>query len=308
VSAIRTEGLTKIYGTVRALDGLSLTVEEGTVFGFLGPNGAGKTTTMRILAGLARPSAGMARVGGEAAGPEGRARRLLGYLPEEPRFYPWMRAEEFLRVYVGGLFGLEKREARARAGELLERVGLQEAARRKIGGFSRGMRQRLGLAQALMNRPRVLLLDEPVSALDPAGRKEILEFIGSLNEQATVFMSTHILADVDRICDTIGVIDHGRLVAVEAREALLDRYAVPAIDVEFEAVPEAVAAWAEGVRRSGACSAVEVDGERVRVRLAGTPEAAGEVQRQVLASGLALIEYRVARPSLEDVFLRLVEN
>jgi ABC-2 type transport system ATP-binding protein len=121
-------------------------------------------------------------------------------------------------------------------------------------------------------------------------------------------MSTHILADVDRICDTIGVIDHGRLVAVEAREALLDRYAVPAIDVEFEAGPEAVAAWAEGVRRSGACSAVEVDGERVRVRLAGTPEAAGEVQRQVLASGLALIEYRVARPSLEDVFLRLVEN
>jgi ABC-2 type transport system ATP-binding protein len=308
VNAIRLEGLTKTYGAVRALDGLSLTVEAGTVFGFLGPNGAGKTTTMRILTGLALPSAGMAWVGGEAAGPEGRARRLLGYLPEEPRFYPWMRAEEFLRVYVGGLFGLEKAEARARAGELLERVGLQEAARRKIGGFSRGMRQRLGLAQALMNRPRVLLLDEPVSALDPAGRKEILELIGSLSERATVFMSTHILADVDRICDTIGVIDHGRLVAVEAREALLDRYAVPAIEVEFEAGPEAVARWAGGFRRTRAASAVEVDGRRVRVRLAGTLGDASEVQRQVLGSGLTVLEYRVARPSLEDVFLRLVEN
>jgi ABC-2 type transport system ATP-binding protein len=219
-----------------------------------------------------------------------------------------MRTEEFLRVYVGGLFRLERGEARTRAGELLERVGLQEAARRKIGGFSRGMRQRLGLAQALMNRPRVLLLDEPVSALDPVGRKEILELIGGLKEQATVFMSTHILGDVDRICDTIGVIDHGRLVAVEAREALLDRYAVPAIEVEFDAGPEVVTRWAEGVRRNRAASAVETDGRRVRVRLAGTADDASEVQRQVLASGLTVMEYRVARPSLEDVFLRLVES
>jgi ABC-2 type transport system ATP-binding protein len=308
VSAIRIESLTKVYGPVRALDGLSLTVEPGTVFGFLGPNGAGKTTTMRILAGLARPTSGKAWVAGELAGPDGKARRLVGLLPEEPRFYPWMRAEEFLRVYVGGLFGLGRNEARTRAGELLERVGLKEAARRRIGGFSRGMRQRLGLAQSLMNRPHVLLLDEPVSALDPAGRKEILELIGGLNDQATVFMSTHILGDVERVCDTIGVIDHGRLVALEAREALLDRYAVPAVEVEFEAAAEAVSAWAEGVRRSRSAAGVEVDGRRARIRLAGSLAEAGEIQRQVLASGLPLVEYRVARPSLEDVFLQLVER
>ena len=308
MSAIRIEGLTKNYGALRALDGLSLTVEPGTVFGFLGPNGAGKTTTMRILAGLAKPSGGQAWVAGEPAGPDGRARALVGYLPEEPHFYTWMRAEEFLASYVGGLFRLPRREAQQRADELLSRVGLEDVGRRRIGGFSRGMRQRLGLAQALMNRPRVLLLDEPVSALDPGGRKEILELIGGLNDQAAVFMSTHILADVDRICDTIGVIDHGRLVALESRDALLDRYAVPAIEVEFEAGAEAIAAWAEKVGGSGAAAGVEVEGRRVRIRLAGSDGAAGEVQRQVLDSGLTVVEYRIARPSLEDVFLRLVEN
>jgi ABC-2 type transport system ATP-binding protein len=308
MSSIRIQGLSKTYGSVRALDGLDLVVEPGTVFGFLGPNGAGKTTTIRILAGLARPDGGQAFVAGEPAGPEGRARARVGYLPEEPRFYPWMRAEEFLASYVGGLFGLPRREARARAGELLERVGLSEAARRRIGGFSRGMRQRLGLAQALMNQPQVLLLDEPVSALDPGGRKEILELIGGLNERATVFMSTHILADVDRICDTIGVIDHGRLVARETRDALLDRYAIPAVEVEFEEGPETVARWAEAMERLPAAAAVEVDGRKVRVRLAASAGAAGEVQRKTLGSGLTVLEYRIARPSLEDVFLRLVEK
>jgi ABC-2 type transport system ATP-binding protein len=170
------------------------------------------------------------------------------------------------------------------------------------------MRQRLGLAQALINRPQVLLLDEPVSALDPGGRKEILELIGSLNDRAAVFMSTHILADVDRICDTIGVIDKGRLVALEARDALLDRYAIPAVEVEFEAGGEAVAAWAERVQGSRAAAGLEVEGRKVRVRLAGSAGAADEVQRQVLESGLTVLEYRIARPSLEDVFLRLVES
>jgi len=308
MSAIRIENLTKAYGSVRALDGLTLAVEPGTVFGFLGPNGAGKTTTMRILAGLARPGGGQAWVAGEPVGPDGRARALIGYLPEEPRFYPWMRAEEFLARYVGGLFRLPRREARERADELLEKVGLVEAGRRRIGGFSRGMRQRLGLAQALMNRPQVLLLDEPVSALDPGGRKEILELIGGLNDQATVFMSTHILEDVDRVCDTIGVIDHGRLVALETRDALLDRYAIPAVEVEFDAGTDAVAAWAERMSRHRAAAGVETDGRRVRIRLAGSAGAAGEAQREVLGSGLTVLEYRIARPSLEDAFLRLVES
>ena len=190
--AIRTRGLRKVYGEVVALDGLTLTVERGTVFGFLGPNGAGKTTTMRLLTGMARPTAGEAWVAGQTVGQGASAAARFGYLPEEPAFYPWMTPLEFLD-HVGRVFHLAGPERRARAQELLELVGLGAVGKRRITGFSRGMRQRLGLAQALVNKPEVLLLDEPVSALDPAGRKEVLELIGQLGSEHTVFMSTYIL-------------------------------------------------------------------------------------------------------------------
>jgi ABC-2 type transport system ATP-binding protein len=306
VSEIRTEGLRKVYGEVVALQSLDLSVEAGTVFGFLGPNGAGKTTTLRLLAGLARPTSGQAWLAGEATGPESRARARVGYLPEEPRFYNWMNPLEFLSGYVGGLFGLDRRVASARAGELLERVGLAQDSRRRIGGFSRGMRQRLGLAQALMNRPRVLLLDEPVSALDPGGRRDILEWIGDLRSEATVFLSTHILDDVERICDTIGILHRGRLVTVEARQALLNRYAVPAVEVEFDAPAARIAAWAAAVRARPGVIEVEARGRAATIRLQADA-ARGEVQAAAFGSGLPLLAYRVARPTLEDVFLRLVE-
>jgi len=307
VIEIRTEALRKTYGEIVALHSLDLTVGAGTVFGFLGPNGAGKTTTLRLLAGLARPSSGQAWLAGEPAGPESRARACLGYLPEEPRFYNWMTPLEFLSGYVGGLFGHAREQASDRALELLERVGLADVARRRIGGFSRGMRQRLGLAQALMNRPRVLLLDEPVSALDPGGRRDMLEWIGQLKSETTVFMSTHILEDVERICDTIGILHRGRLVVVEARQALLARYAVPAIEVEFEAPAERIAGWAEAVRAKPGVVGTEVVGSVVTVRLLAA-DGHLSVQAAALEAGLPVIAYRVARPTLEDVFLRLVEG
>src|SRR3990172_1175148 len=308
VSEIRTEGLRKTYGEIVALQSLDLTVEAGTVFGFLGPNGAGKTTTLRLLAGLARPSSGQAWLAGEPVGPEGRARAHIGYLPEEPRFYNWMSPLEFLSGYVGGLFGLVREQASDRAHQLLERVGLAAAPRRRIGGFSRGMRQRLGLAQALMNRPRVLLLDEPVSALDPGGRRDILEWIGELKSETTVFMSTHILDDVERICDSIGILRAGRLVALEGREALLERHAAPALEVHFDAPSEAVATWAAELQKHPFVSGVELDGSSVRIRSDGRVGTVDAVQRAVLGSALRVLRYQVARPSLEDVFLRLVEG
>lgn len=308
MSILRIEALRKTFGAVKALDGLDLTVEAGTVFGFLGPNGAGKTTTLRILAGLTHPTGGRAWVAGHPVGPESRARALVGYLPEEPHFYTWMSAQEFLADYVAGLFRLERREARARASELLDRVGLNDAARRRIGGFSRGMRQRLGLAQALMNRPQILLLDEPVSALDPGGRRDMLELIGNLKDAATVFMSTHILEDVERVCDTVGILDHGRLVALDAREALLRRYAIPAIEVEFQGAPEAVAVWTEGLTGRPGITGVERTGSLVRIRLQGNDKTSLALQQQVLGAGLPVVRYQVARPSLEDVFLSLVED
>jgi ABC-2 type transport system ATP-binding protein len=306
MSAIRVEGLRKSFGPLQALDGLTFAVEPGTVFGFLGPNGAGKTTTLRILAGLARPDAGLAWIAGERVGPESPARRILGYLPEEPHFFGWMTPTEFLGDYVGGLFGMPPAAARTRALELLDLVGLSESRRRRIAGFSRGMRQRLGLAQALINRPGVVLLDEPVSALDPSGRREMLLCIERLKLESTVLMSTHILDDVERVCDTVAIIDHGRLVALDARQALLDRYAIPAVELEFDAAPDSVRIWAETLHSQPGVAAVSVAGHQVRIRLDGEPSAGRALLRLAVDSGLPVQRFAMAKPTLEDVFLRLV--
>jgi ABC-2 type transport system ATP-binding protein len=308
MSAIRIEGLQKTYGAVRALDGLDLEVAAGSVFGFLGPNGAGKSTTLRILTGLAPASAGRAWVAGDEVGGRrhGPLARHFGYLPEEPAFYNWMTPGEFLD-HVGRLFGLPAAERRQRSHELLELAGLAQAAKRRIGGFSRGMRQRLGLAQALMNQAPVLFLDEPASALDPAGRKEVLELIERLRGRCTVFMSTHILGDVERVCDTVGIIARGRLVTQGPREDLLARYAIPAFEVETEPSGEAaLAAWAEALRARPWVSAVNLSGHTARLTVSDVAAAQQVLLPAALAAGLVLTRYEMLQPSLEDVFLRLV--
>jgi ABC-2 type transport system ATP-binding protein len=229
-------------------------------------------------------------------------------LPEEPAFYNWMTAREFLD-HVGRVCGLGSAERTARTTELLQLVGLTEAARRRIGGFSRGMRQRLGLAQALISRPAVLFLDEPVSALDPAGRKEVLNLIERLRGQATIFMSTHILADVERVCDTVGILARGRLVAHASREALLAQYALPIF--EFEAVPGAEAAlagWAEAQRSQPFVESLTQSGATVRFMVSDVSIAGGVLLSSAVQAGLGLARYEMLRPSLEDVFLRLVNE
>lgn len=305
--AILTQELTKTFGQVRALDGLSLTVEPGAVFGFLGPNGAGKTTTIRILTGLAQPtSGGAAVVGVDIVRDRRNLPRHIGYLPEEPAFYTWMTPREFLE-HVGRIFGLSAAEIKTRSEELLALVGLAEVSKRRIGGFSRGMRQRLGLAQALINRPEILFLDEPVSALDPVGRKEILELIERLRGQCTVFMSTHILADVERVCDTVGVIARGKLVAEAKQEELVARYAVPAFELECNAGSEAnLPAWAEKLRGAAWVNNVSLNGAVARVIVKDIETAKRELLNSVVQNGLILTRYEMVRPSLEDVFLRLI--
>ncbi len=309
MAAIRVEGLRKTFGEVRALDGLTLSVEPGVVFGFLGPNGAGKTTTIRILTGLAWPNGGRAWVTGvEVTDDRRQVAGRIGYMPQDPAFYPWMTPQEFLD-YVGRVFGLSARESRTRAQELLELVGLSEAARRRIGGFSGGMRQRLGLAQALINRPQVLFLDEPVSGLDPAGRKGVLELIEGLRGQCTVFMSTHILGDVERVCDAVGIINRGKLVTEAPQEELLERYAVPAFEVEAEnGFVEQLDAWAESLRRLDWVTSVAVSGRTARVVVNDVAAGKRELLATAVQSGLILTRYEMVRPSLEDVFLKLVNE
>ena len=307
MSAIRCAGLRKTYGRVPALDGLDLDVPEGAVFGFLGPNGAGKTTTIRLLTGLAAATGGQAWVAGQpvSAG-AGPLARHLGYLPEEPGFYGWMTPREFLD-YVGQLFGLKPSERKARTQELLGLVGLAEVAGRRIAGFSRGMRQRLGVAQALVNRPPVLFLDEPASALDPAGRREMLALIEHLRGECTVFMSTHILADVERVCDTVGILARGKLVTQGPRAELLARYAHPVFVLEADAGGEAaLAAWAKAQRAQSWVTGVDGQGGVARLTVNDVAAAKQALLPAVVAAGLTLTCYGLEQPSLEDVFLQLV--
>jgi ABC-2 type transport system ATP-binding protein len=305
--AVRTEQLRKVFGKFTALDGLDLKVEEGTIFGFLGPNGAGKTTTIRILTGLAHLTSGQAWVLGEAVrSHRNEIAHQIGFLPEEPSFYTWMTPREFLD-YVGRLFGLPSSVRSERIKELLELSGLEEAAKRRIGGFSRGMRQRLALAQALINRPKLLFLDEPASALDPEGRKEVLDFIEHLRGECTVFMSTHILADVERVCDTVGIINRGKLVIEAPREALLAQYAIPAIEVEVdERQAEKLAAGSRGVQEEAWVTSIVLNGTIARVIVEDILTAKNNMVKSIAQNGLSLMRYEVVKPSLEDVFLKLV--
>jgi ABC-2 type transport system ATP-binding protein len=301
--AIRTTGLTKIYGEKHALDSVDLVVEEGSVFGFLGPNGAGKTTTLHILTGLARPTSGSAQILGRDVGSAGNAvRAQIGFLPDVPGFYEWMRAEEFLR-FAGGLFGLARPVLDERVGMLLDLAGLGDVDT-KIGGYSRGMKQRLGVAQALINAPRLLLLDEPTSALDPMGRKEVLDMLMSLRGRTTVFFSTHILADVERVCDTVAILDRGRVVAQAPINELKARYGQQKVVVEVTGGADELAeqigrqSWAAAVSR-GHNGAIEVT-----VTDAGTAQQ--QIPAMIAARQLRLSRMEAGEMGLEEVFVELV--
>ncbi|WKZ83372.1 MAG: ABC transporter ATP-binding protein [Acidimicrobiia bacterium] len=210
--AIATEGLSKAYGQTLALDRVDLAVPEGSVFGLIGPNGAGKTTLLSILAGLRRPTSGRFRLAVE--------RRHLAVLVDTPMFEPWLTAAEVVDL-ARGLVAPDL--PRQRVTDALEAAGLAAVADRRVGGFSRGMTQRLGIAAALVGDPKVLILDEPSSALDPAGRKDVLDLIGGLGGAITIVLSTHILSDVQQVCDTVGVIDRGVLRFQGDLERLLER-------------------------------------------------------------------------------------
>jgi ABC-2 type transport system ATP-binding protein len=300
-------GLTKRYADVLALDRLDLDVPAGSIFGFLGPNGAGKTTTLRLLTGLGRPTAGTASVDGVDATTGGRRlARRIGYLDQDPRFYGWLTGRELLAL-VGRLHGLDARELPGRVDEVLGMIGLDDAADRRIGGYSGGMRQRLGVGQAMLPRPAVLFLDEPVSSLDPAGRRDVLELIGSLRGSTTVFMSTHILTDVERICDRVGILDRGRLVTEAPMEELLARHARPIFELDPEpAQTAAVSALVGALRAAAWVRDVREEHGLLRVVVADTAVASTAILPLVAGANVSLVRFERVRPSLEDVFLQLV--
>ena len=305
--AIETHGLSKRFGRVLALENLDLAVPRGSIFGFLGPNGAGKTTTLRLLTGLAQPSSGSATVAGVAAtAGDGRLTRNIGYLDQDPRFYGWMTGRELLE-FVGRLYDLHGYELSQRVGDVLEIIGLGEAANRRLGGYSGGMRQRLGIGQALINRPQVLFLDEPVSSLDPEGRREILALIDGLRGKATVVLCSHILGDVERVCDQVAILNLGHLVAQGPIDDLLDRYAQPVYELQPEAhVPDALARLSQALSQQPWVAQVSSTPDSVRVFVTDPKQAAASMIQVVAATNVPLVRFERMRPTLEDVFVRLV--
>jgi ABC-2 type transport system ATP-binding protein len=307
--AIKCENLTKRYGSFTALDGLTLEVPDHSIFGFLGPNGAGKTTTVKLLMGMSRPTSGRAWVDGEEVVADTPTMRShIGYLPDVPNFYNWMTGTEFLG-FIGGLHHLSMADNKARCEEVLELADLKKAAKRKIGGYSRGMKQRLGMAQALMNKPRVLFLDEPCSALDPMGRRDVLNLILRLKQSTTVFMSTHILSDVERVCDTLAIVNKGKLITTSTVIDLHTRFALSAFELEFEEDPATLAlklksqSWVKKVEQ------LEINHlPSLRVQAVDVAFAKHELPQMIALSGLGLVRYELTMPSLEDIFVKLVEG
>jgi len=305
-AAIELRGLTKTFGANRALDGIDLDVPTGSIYGFLGPNGAGKSTALNIIAGLSRPTAGSARIFGEdvTTAPD-TVRAMIGYLPDVPGFYAWMTGEELLR-FCGQLFGLRGRTLDERVAALLDLAGLV-GVRTPVGGYSRGMRQRLGLAQALINAPKLLLLDEPTSALDPLGRKMVLDMITGLAGRTTIFFSTHILDDVQRVCDRVAILDHGRVIVEAPIDELLERAGPRDLLVELGS-PDEAATIATALAGAAWLIGHTLDGARLTLRASDLDTAMRAIPREIGARGLLLHRLELIEASLEQVFVDLIEQ
>lgn len=306
--AIRCEGLTRFYGEVKALDHLDLVVPQGAIFGFLGRNGAGKTTTMRLLTGLANPTEGRAWIAGiETTNGNPAAGYAYGYLPQQPVFYGWMRAWEYLD-YVARLYKMPAKNRKQRIREVLDQVGLTDAAKRKIAGFSGGMKQRLGIAQAIIHQPKVLLLDEPTSALDPAGRYEVLDWIRHLNGNTTVFLSSHILGDIERICDQVAILHEGKLVKTGDRDQILSEYATNAVEIKVEqAGGEKLQEFASQITALPWVESVNLQHLVLRIMVSDIELGKQNILPLVQQSQLPLSRLEWVRPTLEEVFLELSE-
>jgi ABC-2 type transport system ATP-binding protein len=300
--AVALRDVRKTFKDTVALDGLTLGVRTGSIYGFLGPNGAGKTTTLRILAGLAQADAGSIGILGRDVAGGADARSLIGYLPDVPAFYKWMTAPEYLR-FAGSLFGFSGSELDGRVAAMLDLAGLTGVGTR-VGGFSRGMKQRLGVAQALIHGPRLLLLDEPTSALDPIGRRDVLDMVASLRGRTTVFFSTHILADVERVCDTVAVIARGRVVAESGIDELRRRRG--GVNRLSIAVDDSRRLW-EALAGVPWLRTVETGEQGELLVTCDDLEAAQrELPALVGRLGLALRRFGVDELDLEDVFVDLV--
>ena len=309
---IQTRGLTKTFKEVRALDQLNLQVRKNSIFGFLGPNGSGKSTTIKLLLGLIRPTAGSASVFGEDIGLGSVAiRKRIGYLAQDPRYYEYMSARQTLRFVAKFFYHGPKNLIEDRVSEVLGLVGLEDKADRPIKGFSGGERQRLGIAQAQVNYPDLLILDEPAASLDPQGRHDVLEVMERLRKYTTIFYSTHILEDVQRVSDTVAILNHGKLIAEAPIQELLsggNNAVVYSITIKGDT--SAAQPRISSLPWVSSFTATAADGRASwQVHVTDEAEAEKSLLRLVLDDpGLTVTQFGRKTYNLEEVFLSLVEG
>jgi len=296
---LRITGLHKRFGDKEVLRGLDLSVPEHSIYGFIGKNGSGKTTTMKTVLGLLKADSGDIIVNGEkVVYGQTDTNRYIGYLPDVPEFYSFMTAKEYLR-FCGEITGMSRADIEERTRELLTLVGLADETHR-IKGFSRGMKQRLGIAQALLSRPKLLVCDEPTSALDPVGRKEILDILLAIKDQTTVLFSTHILSDVERICTDVAFLKDGVVNIGGKLSDIKTRYRSNEYMVETENDSDTV------ILRNAFPEVKEID--RNKVTFSENKYSASEILRFVADHRISLLKVERLEPSLEDLFMEVTEK
>ena len=295
---LKIEGVSKHFGEKQVLDGLNLTVPANSIFGFVGKNGAGKTTTMKLILGLLRADSGRIEVAGEPVRyGQNTTNRMIGYLPDVPSFYGFLTAREYLRL-CGECLGMSRQAADAQGEELLALVGLSEEGHR-IKGYSRGMKQRLGVAQALLNNPRLLICDEPTSALDPIGRRELLDLLAAVSARTTVLFSTHILSDVEQICTDVAFLNDGKIVRRGSVAEVKKLRSTNEFSIKTEQAQhlEIILENMSGARRIA----------RDELILSGGEETVHAALSLIAAEKLSVLKIERIEPSLEAVFLEVAK-
>ncbi|PKL01038.1 MAG: ABC transporter ATP-binding protein [Tenericutes bacterium HGW-Tenericutes-1] len=304
--AVKIKNLVKNYDGVLAVNHLDLNVPEGSIYGFLGPNGAGKTTTLKMIVGMTEPTEGEIEIfGNKLTFGNDSFRDQIGFLPDVPGFYDWMTAKEFLE-FSGSLYHLDSETLKNRIKELLDMVGLSKNVKKKIGEFSRGMKQRLGIAQALINNPKIILLDEPVSALDPMGRKEVMDIIGSLAGKVTVFFSSHILADVERVCDRVVIIKDGVALLEDSIEHIREISQSRTIEIEFENID--TSSFASLIENSPWLESIKNGGKRLLIQVNNLDQARLEISELIYKNHIIFKKFTISEATLEDIFIKVVNG
>ncbi|MBS4178881.1 ABC transporter ATP-binding protein [Lederbergia citrea] len=302
MTVLEIENLSKQYKNKKAVQNIKFTLEAGKCTALLGPNGAGKTTTLNMIAGLLTPTSGTIR--SPLLNSKQDLRQLIGFLPQYTSFYGWMSGKEYV-MFAGELCGLTKKEAESRTEYLLNLVGLEEGKNRKISQYSGGMKQRLGIAQALIHKPKLILLDEPVSALDPFGRREVLELMRNLKNETTILFSTHILNDAEEVSDNVLFMNDGKIIEKGSLTEVKQRNAENLMFLKFD---QPASRYVKSFETCESIEEINVNNDTISLSLQDVAHAKSDILQIIARENLPIIKIELSTASLEDIFMKVVKK